>query len=75
MDERYRDTTRSGPTPPAGNTQEEEDISDSEVLSMEQGAWASLQEPQPRGLATRKANPLTGFEDQEGLWPSQLILI
>lgn len=33
------------------------------------------QEPQPQGLATRKANPLTGFEDQEGLWPSQLILI
>ena len=45
----------------------EEDISDSKVLSMEQGAWASLQEPQPWRLETRKTNPLTGFEDQEGL--------
>ena len=53
----------------------EEDISDSKVLSMEQGAWASLQEPQPWRLETRKTNPLTGFEDQEGLWPSQLISI
>lgn len=63
IDGRYRDTTTVRTTPPAGNTQEEEDISDSEVLSMEQEPEPHFRNPSP-GLATRESQPLNWFEDQ-----------